>query len=71
MSDLVAVSVRHPVCFNFKHIDCDCFKQLSNEFHFPIAAIHHASEAYLVPEILNRTYGGSIDHYILCDRLVI
>lgn len=29
--------------------------QLSNEFKFPIASFHHASEAWLVPELLKRT----------------
>jgi hypothetical protein len=31
--------------------------QLSNEFQFPIAAVHHASEAFLVPDVLKRAYG--------------
>jgi hypothetical protein len=31
--------------------------QLSNEFKFPIAAVHHAHEAYLVPDVLKRAYG--------------
>ena len=29
--------------------------QLSNEFEFPIASFHHASEAWLVPDVLKRT----------------
>lgn len=33
------------------------FHQLSREFQFPIAAIHHASEAYLVPDRLKDAYG--------------
>jgi hypothetical protein len=33
--------------------------QLSNEFEFPIAAFHHAHEAYLVPDVLKRAYGQS------------
>lgn len=33
--------------------------KLSNEFKFPIAAFHHASEAYLVPDLLKQTYGES------------
>ena len=32
--------------------------QLSNEFEFPIAAVHHADEAFLVPDVLKRAYGG-------------
>lgn len=31
------------------------FVQLSNEFGFHIASFHHASEAWLVPGVLNRT----------------
>jgi imidazolonepropionase-like amidohydrolase len=31
--------------------------QLSNEFEFPIAAVHHASSAYLVPSLLTKAYG--------------
>jgi hypothetical protein len=36
--------------------------KLSNEFKFPIAAFHHASEAYLVPELLKKTYGAVLMH---------
>ncbi|KAF8897691.1 carbohydrate esterase family 9 protein [Infundibulicybe gibba] len=32
---------------------------LSNEFKFPIASFHHASEAWLIPEVLKRTYEGT------------
>ena len=32
--------------------------QLSNEFQFPVAAFHHAHEAYLVPDVLKRAYGN-------------
>ena len=28
--------------------------QLTNEFSFPIASFHHASEAWLVPDVLKR-----------------
>jgi hypothetical protein len=30
--------------------------QLTNEFEFPLAAFHHASEAWLVPDLLKKTY---------------
>ena len=30
---------------------------MSNEFEFPIAAFHHATEAYLVPDTLKTMYG--------------
>ena len=32
---------------------------MSNEFEFPIAAFHHATEAYLVPDTLKTMYGKS------------
>ncbi|KAK2463223.1 hypothetical protein APHAL10511_004878 [Amanita phalloides] len=38
-------------------VDLDSIVRLSQEFRFPIAVIHSASDAYLVPEVLNRTYG--------------
>lgn len=31
--------------------------QLTNEFKFSLAAVHHAHEAYLVPEVLKKAYG--------------
>ncbi|KAF2773038.1 hypothetical protein EJ03DRAFT_380292 [Teratosphaeria nubilosa] len=38
--------------------DLEAFVRHSNEFRFPVRAFHHAHQTYLVPEILNRTYGG-------------
>ena len=32
-----------------------CMVKLTNEFEFPIASFHHASEAWLVPNLLKRT----------------
>lgn len=32
---------------------------MSNEFNFPIAAFHHAHEAFLVPDLLKNSYGLS------------
>ncbi|KAK2466065.1 hypothetical protein APHAL10511_001707 [Amanita phalloides] len=40
-------------------VDLDAIVRLSNEFKFPIASFHHAAEAYLVPEVLKRTWGGT------------
>jgi len=37
-------------------VDLDDMVRISNEFEFPIAAFHHAHEAYLVPEVLKRAY---------------
>jgi hypothetical protein len=33
--------------------------RITNEFKFPVAAFHHAHEAYLVPDVLRQTYGPS------------
>ncbi|KAF8161156.1 carbohydrate esterase family 9 protein [Crassisporium funariophilum] len=41
----------------YEAVDLDGIVRLSNEFKFPIAAFHHASEAYLVPDLLKKTYG--------------
>ncbi|KDR75826.1 hypothetical protein GALMADRAFT_69126 [Galerina marginata CBS 339.88] len=43
----------------YEAVDLDGLVRLSNEFKFPIAAFHHASEAYLVPDLLKRAYGKS------------
>ncbi|KAF7352632.1 Carbohydrate esterase family 9 protein [Mycena venus] len=39
-------------------VDIDALVRLTNEFEFPVASIQHASEAWLVPELVNRTWGG-------------
>ncbi|KJA29058.1 hypothetical protein HYPSUDRAFT_211640 [Hypholoma sublateritium FD-334 SS-4] len=41
----------------YEAVDLDAFVRLSNEFKFPIAAFHHASEAYLVPSRIKQAYG--------------
>jgi hypothetical protein len=47
------------VCWRFVIVLNDTYRlQLSNEFQFPVAAFHHASEAYLVPDVLKRAYGS-------------
>ncbi|KAJ3867935.1 carbohydrate esterase family 9 protein [Lentinula novae-zelandiae] len=40
----------------YEAVDLDGLVRLSNEFKFPIAAFHHASETYLTPELLKRAY---------------
>ncbi|GJE95461.1 carbohydrate esterase family 9 protein [Phanerochaete sordida] len=40
----------------YEAVDLDAFVRLSNEFRFPVAAFHHAHEAYLVPDVLKRAY---------------
>ncbi|KAF8973201.1 carbohydrate esterase family 9 protein [Flammula alnicola] len=41
----------------YEAVDLDGLVRLSNEFQFSIAAFHHASEAYLVPNLLKQAYG--------------
>ncbi|KAJ7116412.1 carbohydrate esterase family 9 protein [Mycena epipterygia] len=41
----------------YEAVDFDGMVRLSNEFKFPISAFHHASEAYLVPDLIKKTYG--------------
>ncbi|GJE95448.1 carbohydrate esterase family 9 protein [Phanerochaete sordida] len=41
----------------YETVDLDDIVRLSNEFQFPIAAFHHAHEAYLVPGLLKQAYG--------------
>ncbi|KAG6833912.1 hypothetical protein H0H87_007923 [Tephrocybe sp. NHM501043] len=43
----------------YEAVDLDNIVRLSNEFKFPIASFHHASEAWLVPELLKKTWGGT------------
>ncbi|PFH51276.1 hypothetical protein AMATHDRAFT_142867 [Amanita thiersii Skay4041] len=40
-------------------VDLDDIVRLSNEFEFPIASLHSAAEAWLVPGVVNRTWGGT------------
>ena len=44
----------------FSHRDLIFLPKLSNEFKFPIATFHHAAEAYLVPDVLEQSYGMRI-----------
>ncbi|KAJ2931515.1 hypothetical protein H1R20_g5580, partial [Candolleomyces eurysporus] len=41
----------------YEAVDLDALVRLSNEFKFPIAAFHHASEAYLVPDLIKKAHG--------------
>ncbi|KAK7472814.1 hypothetical protein VKT23_000921 [Stygiomarasmius scandens] len=41
----------------YETVDLDALVRISNEFKFPVAAFHHASETYLVPDVLKRAYG--------------
>ncbi|KAJ7273060.1 hypothetical protein C8J57DRAFT_1316535 [Mycena rebaudengoi] len=58
----------HTHCY--EAVDIDAFVRLSNEFKFEVAAFHHAQEAYLVPEVLNRTYGRppAVAMFATCGR---
>ncbi|KAJ2931645.1 hypothetical protein H1R20_g5362, partial [Candolleomyces eurysporus] len=42
----------------YEAVDLDALVRLSNEFKFNIASIHHAAEAWLVPDVLKRMWGG-------------
>ncbi|KAJ8496327.1 hypothetical protein ONZ45_g12505 [Pleurotus djamor] len=42
----------------YETVDLDALVRISNEFQFPIAAFHHAHEAYLVPDTLKKAYGA-------------
>ncbi|KAJ7510407.1 hypothetical protein B0H11DRAFT_1187413 [Mycena galericulata] len=41
----------------YEPVDFDAIVRLSNEFKFPVSAFHHAAEAYLVPDLIKKTYG--------------
>ncbi|CCM02332.1 uncharacterized protein FIBRA_04424 [Fibroporia radiculosa] len=43
----------------YEEVDLDDIVRLTNEFQFPIASFHHASEAWLVPDVLKKTWGGT------------
>ncbi|KAF8812241.1 composite domain of metallo-dependent hydrolase [Phlegmacium glaucopus] len=40
-------------------VDLDAMVRLTNEFKFNIASFHQASEAWLVPDLLKRVWGGN------------
>ncbi|KAJ7240322.1 carbohydrate esterase family 9 protein [Mycena haematopus] len=40
-------------------VDIDALVRLTHEFEFPVASIQHASEAWLAPELVNRTWGDT------------
>ncbi|KAK7692722.1 hypothetical protein QCA50_004355 [Cerrena zonata] len=40
----------------YEAVDLDDFVRLTQEFQFPVAAFHHAHEAYLVPDVLKKAY---------------
>ncbi|KAJ6616478.1 carbohydrate esterase family 9 protein [Mycena sp. CBHHK59/15] len=41
----------------YEGVDIDGMIRLTNEFKFPIAAFHHAHEAYMVPDLIKKAYG--------------
>ncbi|KAF9259723.1 carbohydrate esterase family 9 protein [Marasmius fiardii PR-910] len=41
----------------YEAVDLDGMVRLTNEFNFSIAGFHHAHDAYLVPDLLKKTYG--------------
>ncbi|TFY76655.1 hypothetical protein EWM64_g7357 [Hericium alpestre] len=42
----------------YEVVDIDALVRLSNEFKFYIASFHHAAEAYLIPDVLKKMWGG-------------
>ncbi|KAF9241518.1 carbohydrate esterase family 9 protein [Melanogaster broomeanus] len=57
LADVLRGKVKvHTHCY--EAVDLDQLMRLSEEFQFSIASVHHASEAYLVPEVLKRNYGS-------------
>ncbi|GAA5935728.1 hypothetical protein JCM1841_003651 [Sporobolomyces salmonicolor] len=42
----------------YESTDLDAMVRHTHEFEFPIAAFHHAHEAYLVPDLLKQAYGS-------------
>jgi hypothetical protein len=43
----------------YETTDLATFIRHTNEFQFPLAAFHHAHEAYLVPDLLKSAWGNS------------
>ncbi|CAE6451909.1 unnamed protein product [Rhizoctonia solani] len=41
----------------YQAVDFDGIVRLTNEFKFPVAAFHHAHEAYLVPDLIKSAWG--------------
>ncbi|KAF8597515.1 hypothetical protein BDV93DRAFT_479402 [Ceratobasidium sp. AG-I] len=41
----------------YEAVDLDGIVRLTNEFQFPVAAFHHAHEAYLVPDLIKNAWG--------------
>ncbi|KIJ54270.1 hypothetical protein M422DRAFT_154278 [Sphaerobolus stellatus SS14] len=56
LADVIRGKVKvHNHCY--EAVDFDGIVRLTNEFKFPIAAFHHASEAYLVPDLIKKAWG--------------
>jgi imidazolonepropionase-like amidohydrolase len=56
MADIIRGNVKVNIhCY--ETVDIQDLVRISNEFEFPIAAFHHAHEAYLVTDLLTQTWG--------------
>ncbi|OCF30643.1 amidohydrolase [Kwoniella heveanensis BCC8398] len=56
LSDVIRGNVKVNIhCY--ETTDLNTLVRISNEFQFPIAAFHHAHEAYLVPDLLKQAWG--------------
>ncbi|KAJ8118697.1 hypothetical protein OPT61_g384 [Boeremia exigua] len=49
--------------------DLEALVRLTNEFKFRVYAVHHAHQAYLVPEVLKRTWGGTPAAALFADNM--
>lgn len=58
MADIIRGNVKVNIhCY--ETVDIADMIQISNEFQFPIAAFHHAHEAYMVTHTLKKAWGGT------------
>ncbi|KIJ40898.1 hypothetical protein M422DRAFT_75681 [Sphaerobolus stellatus SS14] len=58
LADVIRGKVKvHTHCH--EAVDFDGVVRLSSEFKFPIAAFHHAAEAYLVPDLIKKAWGST------------
>ncbi|KZT35524.1 hypothetical protein SISSUDRAFT_1064386 [Sistotremastrum suecicum HHB10207 ss-3] len=44
-------------CHTYEAVDIDFLARLTNEFKFPLAALHHSHEAYLIPDVIKKMWG--------------
>ncbi|KAL7413707.1 hypothetical protein BDY24DRAFT_340073 [Mrakia frigida] len=57
LADVIRGNVKINV-HSYQTNDFDQLVRLTNEFKFHVTALHHATEAYLVPSLLKKAFGG-------------